>query len=229
MSFSLRSFMGECDLVLVDCVLEDGKSLKIHIRTKIIDDWSYISSAVVKIGKDILEVQSGGEHVWNGPAGEKVSLGGYEMKHSHPYFRIELGKSQSILIKNHKMISVSVNNPRYETFGDSVGLFGDFRTGQKLARDGKTVIENPNDFGTEWQVRDSEPMLFSHAEGPQFPSQKCLLPNPKVAMESRKGRRLRGMSRGVAEEACTDVDPNDFDFCVGDVLATNNLEIVAAY
>jgi hypothetical protein len=39
--------------VLVDSPnFDDGKGLKIHIRTKIVTWWSYIDTAVVKVGDD---------------------------------------------------------------------------------------------------------------------------------------------------------------------------------
>jgi len=47
---------GACDMVLVESPdFEDGLGLKIHIRTKIKSWFSYIESAAIQIGSDILE------------------------------------------------------------------------------------------------------------------------------------------------------------------------------
>jgi hypothetical protein len=50
-------YHGECDLVLLhNAAFESGMGIDVHIRTKIRRDMSYISSAALKIGKDVLEV-----------------------------------------------------------------------------------------------------------------------------------------------------------------------------
>jgi hypothetical protein len=56
-----------------------------------------------------------------------------------------------------------------------------------LARDGETVLDDPNTFGREWQVRGTEPKLFRTVRLPQYP-QVCTLIPPK--MESRLRRRV---------------------------------------
>ena len=55
---ALFLLLGECDLVLVHIDdFQNGLPLDIHIRTKIrYEDYSYIESAAIKIGDDILEV-----------------------------------------------------------------------------------------------------------------------------------------------------------------------------
>ena len=51
-------FHGGCDLVLVDTPdFANGLGFSIHIRTKIKTWWSYIESAVIRIGDSTLEVQ----------------------------------------------------------------------------------------------------------------------------------------------------------------------------
>lgn len=49
------------------------------------------------------------------------------------------------------MVGVSVKNGTSDTFGTSVGLMGSFSTGDMLARDGITVLDDPIAFGIEWQ------------------------------------------------------------------------------
>ena len=43
---------------------------------------------------------------------------------------------------------------------------GEFGTGKLLGRDGETVIEDPNALAVEWQVRDTEEMVFQTAGSP---------------------------------------------------------------
>ena len=225
-------FHGECDLVLLHGFLENGKALNIHIRTKIRTDWSYIQSAAIQIGEDILEVQQGENHLLNGISGARVTmLGGYPVIHAAPYFTVDLGHGQQLKIRNRKMINISISKPRLEDFENTVGLFGDFRTGLKLARDGKTNLEDWNTFGMEWQVLETEPKLFSTLEGPQLPHEACEMPRPDVAMAERKRRRLRGMNREAVEKVCAAVtdDPLDIEWCVSDVLATGDMDMAAAY
>ena len=57
---------------------------------------------------------------------------------------------------------------------DSQGILGRFDDGAMLARNGTTIIEDANDFGQEWQVLGSEPMLFTEREGPQHPQNSTL-------------------------------------------------------
>ena len=65
-------------------------------------------------------------------------------------------------------------------------MMGDFETGYMLARDGVTVLEDPNEFGMEWQVLDTEPKLFQNPERfPQYPD-NCVLPDKTKDI----GRRL---------------------------------------
>jgi len=50
-------------------------------------------------------------------------------------------------------------------------LVGSYTTGDKLARAGETILNNPIAFGQEWQVHATEPKLFHSLEGPQQPLQ----------------------------------------------------------
>jgi hypothetical protein len=44
-----------------------------------------------------------------------------------------------------------MENCNTEDFGNSLGLMGTFGEGVMLARDNSTVIDDPNEFGMEWQ------------------------------------------------------------------------------
>ena len=120
------------------------------------------------------------------------------------------------------MVSVSVENADVNRFHDSVGMMGEFGSGRMLARDGKTVLENPIEFGQEWQTRPGQdPKLFQVDRAPQYPRQKCILPGPS----SKQGRRLgETLARNAAEKACAHWNGQK-ELCVFDVMATGDLEV----
>jgi hypothetical protein len=51
------SYHGECDLIMIENPsFQDGLGIELHIRTQINDFYSVISSASIRIGSDILEI-----------------------------------------------------------------------------------------------------------------------------------------------------------------------------
>jgi hypothetical protein len=233
-------YHGECDLVLIKSdKFESGLGLDVHIRTKIRHGFSYISSAALRIGKDLLEVESQGVYWLNGvlSADLPVEFSGFAFSHTQPtdkqhVFEIYLGGRERIKVKTYKdFVSVLVEQGASKHFGDSAGLMGDFRLGHMIARDGKTVIDDANAFGQEWQVLDTEPSLFQTVRLPQHPQQVCTLPPPMQASQLR--RRLSessSISQLAAEKACEHWGEGKDD-CVFDVLTTGDLEmaVVGAY
>ena len=73
---------------------------------------------------------------------------------------------------------------------NSVGLYGTYPTGEKIARDGETIMEDDIRFGQEWQVDFTRPNLFHRYVGPQYP-EKCAMP---TLAKKRNGRRRLGAS-----------------------------------
>jgi hypothetical protein len=232
-------YHGECDLVLLHSAeFQAGLGLDVHIRTKFRRDMSYISSAVLRIGSDVLEVESQGIYYLNGVAGAALpaEFSGFAFSHTQPtdtqhVFEVHLGGSEKIYVKTYKdFVSVLIEEGQSKHFGDSIGLMGDFEYGVKLSRDGKTVIDDANAFGQEWQVLDTEPSLFQRDRLPQYPLE-CTLPTPMQASQLR--RRLAETSSAdelAAEKACEHWGDGKDD-CVFDVLVTGDLEmaIVGAY
>jgi hypothetical protein len=234
------SFHGECDLVLLQNPnFASGLGMNINIRTTIHKDWSYISSVVVRIGADVLEVKgqrmNGGKHEYwlNGSSDVEfpTTLSGYEVTQEKPkprrhHYTVDLGNGESISIHTWQyFVALDIHNGRTKSFAGSSGLMGEFGTGQKMARDAETVVEDWNAFGQAWQVLQDEPMLFSKVEGPQHPS-KCIMPSfPKEI----KRRRLNELDEKYAKEACAHVIDDEKDFCIFDVLATNNVRVAEAY
>jgi hypothetical protein len=79
---------------------------------------------------------------------------------------------------------VLVEQGKSANFINSVGLAWRFRTGNMLARDGKTVMDNVNAYGQEWQVLDSEPLQTLRL--PQHPmGATCLLQDSPPSSSSR--------------------------------------------
>merc|ERR1711862_222030 len=64
-----------------------------------------------------------------------------------------------------EFVRVEFANPTEAAYGKSVGLLGNYHTGETLARDG-TVLDDFGSFGNNWQVRPSESMLFRIVEQP---------------------------------------------------------------
>lgn len=235
-------YHGECDLKLIHAPKFDGQQdLDIDARTTIqFNMYSFIETAAVRIGEDILEVSSWGEYALNGVEdavaassqlpelreGATVSkLGGYPIYHTHVskekhIFDIILSKHSNITVSNFKrFVNVKINHET-ELFSDVSGLMGDIH-GNMFARDGVTDLsQDMLSFGQEWQVRDDEPMLFREVRDPQYPT-KCILPD----MREKEARRLsEGITEEAAKLACAEYSGASFAACVYDVTATNDLD-----
>ena len=242
MSDTVPSFVA-----LLDALTEfnNGQGLHIHIRTKIEHWWSFIESAVIKIGDDTLEVRGGAQErrYWvNGKEGHRFrasrnlpfTIGGFHGRFRAinkilTQYKIFLPNDQTITIKSTKdMLRVDLEDSNEDDFGNSLGLMGAFGSGVMFGRDNQTVIEDPNQFGQEWQVRASEPMLFHEAEGAQHPEQ-CTMPNTQ-AVDVHRRMLAASMSQDDAKKACAGVTfADEFENCVSDVLATGDREMAGAY
>ena len=121
---------------------------------------------------------------------------------------------------------------------DVVGLLGSpYHTTELFARDGKTDLTGRawNTFGEEWQVQGDDPKKLFHDKNrsPQFVPQGCVYEQSggKATSSSnlRKGRRLMELPMltvDEAEAACVHVTGDRKQFCVDDVLATGDVELV---
>ena len=196
--------------------------------------YSYISSAAVRIGDEVMEVS--GQHktyyvngVENAPLAT-TKLSGYRVTLAEPsaYQRTYIvhAERQKVVIKTWKdLVSVKIEEAQAAHFGDAVGLMGNFATGQLLSRDG-TAMRDVNAFGQEWQVQSTELLLFQTIQRPQHPK-VCTMP---VASTSALRRRLsEGITEEAAKAACAHVKAADMDFCVFDVMATNDVDTAGAY
>lgn len=219
-------YHGECDLVLVDVPKLD---LALHIRTQIENHYSYIKEAALQVGHDVLEVHAHGRFLINGESGGDLStgLGGYMVAYIPPdlnaegmhIFLVDFESKGKIYLKSLKeFLYVAIVGPQTEEFGTSVGLLGEFPSGRMLGRSG-TEMNNANDFGQEWQVSGSDPLLFHTAS----PHKMCLLP----PHPSR--RRLRKeTSRAIAKACAHHQDPQDREDCIVDVASTGDFDLALA-
>jgi hypothetical protein len=169
-----------------------------------------ISSAVLRVGSDVLEVESQGLYYLNGVANAELpsEFSGFAFSHTQPtdkqhVFEVYLGGRERIKLKTYKdFVSVLIEQGTSKNYGSSVGMMGDFGAGRKLARDGQTVLNDWNTFGQEWQVLGTEPTLFRTVRFPQHP-QKCIMPTPKTSdMLRRRLLETSSVDELAAEKAC---------------------------
>lgn len=232
-------YHGECDLVLLDHpAFNNGQGLRVHIRTTRVKYFSFISTIAVQIGDDIVEFENDAENfLLNGvqPTQQKhhkTRVGGFQLRRDpkalsiriHDEGRASHGTGTVVKIDLHArkngFPAVIVDGGKSDMFRGSLGLLGDWETGRYLARDGKTEVQvdpmNASEFALEWQVRDTEPMLFSSVRAPQYPA-TCI--PPKEIVGSRIGMQAFKLE---AEEACGHWE-QDMDDCIFDVMATRDI------
>merc|ERR1712070_1136131 len=221
-------YHGECDLVLVDNpTFADGLGLRVHIRTTQVKYFSFVEKVAVQIGKDVLEFANdvdnfyiNGEPVGNNKKHHKTMWGGVVVRRDTKALSIRLseGAKVDLHMRMNGFPSVIVDGAATDVFKGSLGLLGDWETGKKLARDGKTE-KDATPFALEWQVRDTEPMLFTDARLPQYPT-TCTPP-------AKMGSRLGASSfRKEAEEACGH-RKEDKEDCIFDVIATRDVLVAS--
>jgi hypothetical protein len=228
-----------------DTGFANGIGLDVQIRTKLVRFWSYIHTAAIRIGEDILEIKGSSDtidhdnHYWfnfHYQAGI-TSIGGFPLtirnNGSHKrFFEIDLSSKfpgQKIVLSTFKeFVSVDFKGGTDESFGNTVGMLGDFKSGKTLARDSATEINDFTEFGNEWQVLPSDDMLFHDVSVPQFP-EHCILPeDPRGELRRRLDEST--ISVDQAEATCAILkDPYTVKDCVYDILATQDLDMVGAF
>ena len=122
-------------------------------------------------------------------------------------------------------------------FQDSLGLLGRLDADDHLyGRDGVTDMSHDiNAYGEEWQVRDTEPMLFKDHRAPQYPD-SCIYYSSdggQVVRTHNLRRRLladAGFVDGLvtkqgAIDACADYVGINKENCISDVMVMQDLEV----
>jgi von Willebrand factor type D domain len=234
------SFHGECDLVMArSASFGNNTSIDIHARTTMVDNWSLISNAAIKVGKDILEIVNDNSYYLNGVKNVGFPLtmdGQHVVKHHEEMFTsneevdakpevmavytIEVDTG-SIKVSNYRgMIQVDVN----AALVDTLGMMGSQHMVGMIARNKETVLTEANEMGAEWQVRDNEPMLFHEVRAPQYP-QTCTLPT----ITGRRNLRKSDNEMKMAEAACSSVGESHRHFCIEDSLLSGDIKMAHAY
>jgi len=225
--------------MVADKDFANGLGIDIHIRTKVVRFWSYIERAVIRIGTDVLEVEglpdfSASYWINYEHMGELTDLAGFpvSLNANTDKFIIDLDSlypGEKIEIRTFKeFVGVKIDGASEESFGNSVGITGDFRTGKTYARDGSTVLDDFNELGSEWQALPSDGFYFHSTSRPQFP-EKCIIPDDP---RGQRRRRLdeASISEEQAEAACAGLqDEFSRKGCVYDILATQDIDMVGAY
>jgi len=200
--------------------------------------YSFVSNASVRIGSDVLEVVSTGQHLFNGIEGAQLplQLSGNPVtknveeicrdsngKKNCSYmmnFDVTLGNKDQIRIKvASNMVHVDVKGT-HENFSGSSGLMGTYPAKHhgKISRDGINYIQDSDKFAEEWQVFETEAKLFQESRYPQHP-EKCI---PAIKARNLRSDKVKSQQRNTAEEACAHVRGPEWEFCIFDVLATGD-------
>lgn len=228
-------FRGECDLVLVHSDHVNGEDeLDIHFRTTIYKHWSSTTSAALRVGEVILQMDletfylDGVEH---NDADLPIQTDQFIIKeplygHNERLYIVELDDKSIIKFKIVKNMIISVGMSGHaEDFERSYGLLGDYWLGKPYGRNGQRVYDF-NEYGLEWQVREDEPKLFIENCEPQLPRAKCVFPE-----EARPSRHLKSVENpehfGQAQKACAQT--NHFENCVDDVMYTGDVAHASAF
>jgi hypothetical protein len=137
-----------------------------------------------------------------------------------------LNEDSSILFKFYKQyLTINVSGD-VKDFGDSVGLLGDYHTGNMVSRDG-VIMDDFKSYGFEWQVNPDDPQLFMDAREPQLPYELCRLPtHPRPSR-----RKLRGDSVLLqqATEACSKLSGSDMELCINDIMSTGDTGLATTW
>lgn len=175
------------------------------------------------IGDDVLEVAAWGAYFLNGVSEAEMpaKLSGYPVMYEqknekeHVFDIILDGKEHIRLATFKDWVNIKIESASYSNFKGSLGMMGKYMSGEKVGRDGKTVIEDDLAFGQEWQVQDTEPKLFQILRDPQHPHQQCIVSSPTT--EDSRRRLGETVARAAAEEACAQNNHYDnVDHCVFD-------------
>jgi hypothetical protein len=230
-------YHGECDLVLVDHPsFGAGMGLKVYVRTTRVKYFSYIEQIVVQINGKVLEFNNDVNNfmisykkVEAPKKYQETKFAGFVVRRDPKALSIRLddsGAKIDLIQRANGFPAVVLDAAGTDIFKGSLGLLGDYTSGKKLARDGETEIEDPTEFALEWQVRDTEPLLFSTARFPQFPTQ-CT--PPKKIMGNRLGlSHMQEQAEAVCAAWTTDKEDCIFDvIATRDVLAASEGSVVA--
>ena len=219
--------------------------------------FSYISGAAVQIGRNLFEVFNNGSILMDGnnatrpfDFNDSEHLSSTSTSFADHYtltismkgskgrivlFNLDLHNDKRIKIRsNTKSGMIFVDIDGY--FEDSEGLLGSppdpgSNDGKLLSRDRTMdMTGNWNAYGEEWQVRNTDSILFQERRYPQYPA-GCVYEDQSAGKEKTKVRRrllgnnAHGVAREMALEACAHAVGKMKAFCIDDVLTTGDVEL----
>lgn len=219
----------------------NGAGFDLHARTKIQDYFSYIETAALKVGDNVLEFYR--DHFFlNGikltPADLPMTFGGdfkYTISNApvehgknafyYQYYNVDLHEDSSMVFRFYKKFLTIDIRGNSEDFNDAVGLLGEHETGDMISRDG-ALMSNFDEYGFEWQVDPTDPVLFKDVRSPQLPYEKCRMPTAN--RPARRQLRASPLS-AAATEACAHTSGKALDLCIEDVIITGDLGLAALW
>ena len=217
--------------------LSNGFNLEAHVRTKKVRKWSAIDAIAVKVGQDVIEIQSNdGKLHLNGNKVESIRTEVLTVVKSTSASKRSVVAHDFVFDKETRL-QVRVNTRTqmvYTTLSGNypkgtVGLLGSPHNPGLITRDGIVMTnENVNKFAESWQVTDSDSHLFRADREPQYPS-KCLyeIKDVKSNIRSRHLKEIHTIAYSEAVAACASHHAGPrMDFCIEDVLATMDLDSV---
>jgi len=220
------SYHGQCDIVLAKSDrAAPGAGIHVHVRTQIRDSYSFVKAVAVRVNSFTFEMEGKDKFHINGEPLDRppsnLNFGAFKLTRvrNAPWckkkcsnaviYRISLDADDYVeVVYWAEVLHVEFNGKIFE---DSTGLLG-----SKGFVDRKgNLITKVNDFGQEWQVKDSDPKIFTMQEKKEY----CVV--PKVAIDPLRESKY---SRD-AKRACSHVSGDLHDMCIFDVIATGNVDI----
>jgi hypothetical protein len=167
------SFHGECDLVLIK-----NKNLDVHVRTSIIDAWSYIESAAVRIGTHIFEFTKDNDLIIDGVETALdedkpfVFDGSCSITKIKSFYLLqEVGGRFVLKVKRTGMFHTISMDGVSSYLSQSRGLLGSYPLGKMIGRDGG-LLKTFDALAFDWQVTPDDPKLFVFSREPQLPYER---------------------------------------------------------
>lgn len=214
----------------------EGRGLSIHVRSSPFKTiYSFISRVAVKFGNDIFEAGKDGEYILNGqvsPPLEQLHGSDFQVDLSkgrnkaQNVFTIDVNHNTRIGIRERNgwmRVRVDTGAPS-EDFDSSLGLMGSYPQGTHLGRDGVTEIVSIDDYGMEWQVKESLDGLLFQEPSPY--SGKCELLSEETSTLRRRRLAESSVSYEDAANACMQWSASgddSVDECIQDVLISEDL------
>ena len=232
---NLFTWQGACTVVLLAAPPStQGKhdDLQIHIRTKRIRKWSCIDAIALKMGGDVVEVDSNEAKLFRN--GSEVS--------SIQTARISVNKPMAkkkkviynFILDGDKYVEVTANKRTQMIFlnlhgnysSETKGILGSPANPGFFGRDGKAMQGDVNLFVEEWQINDSDPQIFRTRPFPQFPDKCSYNVNRDSSVRERRLKQTDSISMEEASRACSTHSPGPLrQYCIDDVMQTGDLEM----